>query len=177
MDLIQGHKRVNFHECWCSLQINSLVTCPALASHCRAADQAESVTLAQCADRKRVAHFLCKGTPSPPSIQNDMGKSSFSSLSGGNEWCVGIVTVTARNTWAHLVQWNFPRWPGGHLCSSLGGSGKYDQCWKPEVKWRKRSIAALSTENYKVLHAYAVNYIFILLAWDRRIFLHTKVPG
>lgn len=46
----------------------------------------------------------------------------------------------------------------------LGSLGVCDQCGEPEVKWRERNIVAFSTENSNAPFAYAVNYIFILLA-------------
>ena len=59
----------------------------------------------------------------------------------------------------------------------LDSSGVCDQSWRQEVKCRDRSIIVPSSENYKAFLACVINYIFILLAWDRWIFLHTKVPS
>ena len=90
----------------------------------------------------------------PTDIQNDREKSPSSPLFRCNG--LGVLPVPVQQK---CMAPSYVKMP-----TFLDASGVYDQHWRPNVKQKDRSIATVSTENYKALFACAVNYIFILLA-------------
>ena len=156
---------------------NSLVTCPALPPHWRPEDQVELVNSDSVSWQERyLFNFLGKGTPTHQ-VFRMTEKSPSSSLSWRNGlWVLPVPgKQKCKALFSSVVPPSCTEMPT--VLTFLDSSGVGDQYWRPEVRWKERSTAALSTENYyKALFACAVNYIFILLAWDRWIFPHTKVP-
>lgn len=126
------------------------------------------------AGRLFICFFLRKGAPTHQMFRMT-GRKAPLVLPPTGMVCGYHLIQASRNAWHCLVQWCHPLVPTCPLCL-LSRTAQGCVISKPGAKWRERSIAAFSMENYKALFACIVHYIFILLAWDRWIFPHTKVP-